>query len=296
VVPTRDRAVLLRRAVESITTQDYPGHITVVAVYDESDLDPSLESVSDGRTVIVLRNTRTPGLAGGRNTGLLALETDLVAACDDDDVWLPGKLSRQVNALLGDPHAEFSSTAIVVDYGGTESVRLAGRDRFAYADLLPKRWPMLHSSTFLAWRKAQLDGIGLYDESIPHSMSEDWDILLRAARRHEIVHVDEPLVRVEWGSSSYYLQKWERKLAGHNWMLEHHPDIKTCPRGVSRVYGQMAFAHAALGHVREAHRYIGRSLINNWREPRAFLAWMVAAHLTRPQTVLHQLHKRGHGL
>ncbi|GAA3112086.1 hypothetical protein GCM10020001_033550 [Nonomuraea salmonea] len=47
----------------------------------------------------VLGNRRTSGLPGARNTGIDACETELVAFCDDDDVWRPGKLAAQVEAL-----------------------------------------------------------------------------------------------------------------------------------------------------------------------------------------------------
>ena len=40
---------------------------------------------------------------------------------------------------------------------------------------------MLHSSSFLVWREALVDEIGLVDESLPQSMAEDWELLL--ARR-----------------------------------------------------------------------------------------------------------------
>ncbi|MFC7757306.1 hypothetical protein ACFQY4_03945 [Catellatospora bangladeshensis] len=70
--------------------------------------------------------------------------------------------------------------------------------------LARSRMSMLHSSGFLARREALLaDGaIGPVSEDAPGSQNEDWDLLLRAARRHPIVHVDEPLVRVLWGAAA----------------------------------------------------------------------------------------------
>src|SRR6476469_3177079 len=91
VIPTRDRPEELRRALTAVLAQDYPGHIEVVIVFDGSERDDSLES-SNVRT---LDNSRSPGLAGARNSGILSLDTDLVAFCDDDDEWLPGKLEAQ---------------------------------------------------------------------------------------------------------------------------------------------------------------------------------------------------------
>src|ERR1019366_2114703 len=95
---------------------------------------------------------------------------------------------------------------------------------------------MVHSSPYLARREALTDGIGLVDETIPGSQNEDWDLVLRAARRHPIVNVDEPLVRVVWGASSHYARQWETKADSLHWMLEHHPEITGDRPGAARGY------------------------------------------------------------
>jgi cellulose synthase/poly-beta-1,6-N-acetylglucosamine synthase-like glycosyltransferase len=295
LVPTHDRPELVRRALRAIAGQDYPGQLEIVVVFDRSDPDESLAQEFAPVLLRVMRNSREPGLCGSRNTAILATEAELVAFCDDDDEWLPGKLRAQVAALVAEPQAEFASTSILVDYDGTESPRLAGRDRVRYPELLRSRMAMLHSSTFLARRASLLDGIGLLDESIPGSMCEDWDILLRAARRQPIVHVDRPLVRVLWGRTSFFSQRWETKLAAHTWMLEHHPDILTSRVGAARVYGQMAFSQAALGRRRLALSTAARSLRTHWKEPRGVLAVAVAAGVPS-SSILRWLHKRGRGV
>ncbi len=70
---------LLTNAVSSILAQDYTGDIEVICVYDQST--PNREHVIDDphRTVRVLPNTRRGGLAGARNTGILAATGDLIA-------------------------------------------------------------------------------------------------------------------------------------------------------------------------------------------------------------------------
>ncbi|MQA86954.1 MAG: glycosyltransferase [Streptosporangiales bacterium] len=296
VIPTHNRPELVRRAIDAVCGQDYPGEIHVVVVFDRSEPDRSLERRSAGRRVEVIGNTRNPGLCGARNSGILATDAEFVAFCDDDDEWLPGKLRAQVAALAARPEAEFAATSIVVDYDGRSSVRLAGRDEVTHADLLRSRMAMLHSSTFLAKRAALTCDIGLLDEDIPGGMREDWEILLRASRRHPIVHVDRPLVRVLWGSTSYFDDRWHMKIAAHEWMLRRHPDIAASPIGVGRVYGQMAFYHAALRRRRDAVRWAAKALRANPREPRAALAVAVAARVLSAQAVLRQLHKRGHGI
>ena len=134
---------------------------------------------------------------------------------------------------------------------------------------------MVHSSTYLARRAALLDGIGLLDETIPGSQNEDWDLALRAARRHPIVNVDEPLVRVAWAPRSHYARQWETKAESLLWMLEHHPDMAG-PAGAARVYAQLSFAYACLRRRRDAFRWAWRALRRNWHERRVPFALAVA--------------------
>ena len=296
VLATHNRPALMRRALDSILAQDYLGRIFVIVIHDKCELDAGLASVSPRRVVTVKANERTSGLAGARNSGVLALQTPLIAFCDDDDTWYPEKLTRQVAALLSVPEAEFASTAMLVDYEGRQSIRLAGAPSINHEDFLRSRMSMVHSSSFLIDRRALIEGIGLVDEEIPNSMCEDWDLLLRASARQPIVNVDEPLVRIQWGGSSFFYHQWAVKNLAHLWMLERHPDIVSNAVGRGRVYGQIAFGHAALGQSKAALKWAARSLKANLREPRAILAIAVASRLVSAETVVDRLQRKGHGV
>ena len=293
IVPTHNRPGPLRTALAAVLAQEYPGRLRAVVVHDRTEPDTAL---ADGDRVTVTTNARTPGLAGARNTGIRMLDTDMIAFCDDDDEWLPGKLRRQVEALRARPAAEFASCGIVVDYAGACHPRLVGRAEVTHADLLRSRMVMVHSSTYLARRDALTDGIGLVDETIPGSQNEDWDLVLRAARRHPIVHVDEPLVRVVWGVSSSYAREWQTKADSLHWMLQHHPEIVDCRPGAARVYAQLSFAYACMRRRGDAYRWAWRALRNNWHERRVPFALAVAAGIVPGDTILRQLNGRGHGI
>lgn len=293
VIPTRNRPVEVKAALAAIEAQDYLGEISVMVVFDRAPLDSSLEV--PGR-VRVVSNDRSPGLAGARNCGILALDTELVAFCDDDDEWLPGKLTSQVRALLDRPGAEFASCGIAVRSGGRVSPRVAGRTEVTHAELCRSRMAMVHSSTYLAARAALVDGIGLVDESIPGSQSEDWDLVLRAARRTPIVNVDEALVLVTWDTSSYYAQAWESKVAGLVWMLSAHPQIAATRTGAARIYAQIAFGYACLGKRGLACRWAARAAARNWHERRLPFVAAVATGAMSGERVMRTLHARGHGI
>jgi glycosyltransferase involved in cell wall biosynthesis len=291
VLPTRDRPELLRRALDSVLAQKYEGELRAVVVYDRAEPDKGLV----GDRVDVIENTRTPGLAGARNSGIMALDTELVAFCDDDDQWLPDKLATQVDALLAARGGELASCGILIDYDAREIPRLAFAGRVTFEDLIRSRMVTVHSSTYLARRSALLE-IGMVDEEIPGSQGEDWDLALKFARRHPIVNVDQPFVRILWGQTSYYAQKWETKVAALHWFLDRYPEIGRSPVGGARVYGQIAFGYACEGQRRAALRWAGRAFRANWRERRVPFALAVASGLVSGDRVLRALHTRGRGI
>jgi glycosyltransferase involved in cell wall biosynthesis len=296
VLPTYNRPEPMREALESVLRQDYAGELEVLVVFDHTEPDLSLEQRGPRHRVRVLSNARQRGLAGNRNTGILASSSDLVAFLDDDDTWLPGKLTRQVSALLAEPSAQFATTAMEVSYDGALHERRAGTARVQHRDLLRSRMAMLHSSSFLVWREALVDEIGLVDESLPQSMAEDWELLLRASRTRPIVHVDEPLVRVTWGASSYFSGQWAVRNAAQHWLLDNYAEIADDPIAAARAYGSLAFGYAALGERRTAASWCRRAARANWREPRSVVALLVMLRLVRWQWLVRQLNARGRGL
>lgn len=294
VIPTHNRPDFVRMAIESVSSQRYDGPVSIFVVFDREEPDRSL--AADTPTPIrVISNARTPGLAGARNSGIVASSADLVAFLDDDDRWLPEKLGRQVAFLQDRPEAAFASTAIRVDFGDHLTERHAGTDAVTHERLLESRMSMLHSSTFLIRRSALLGEIGLVDESAPSSQNEDWELLLRASRLAPIAHLDEPLVAVRWGTTSMFAQAWETRLEAVEWILRIHPDIRTSKIGYARLLGQIAFAHAALGDRRRALRGAAQTAGTRLREPRGYLAALVAAGV--PAARIQQiLNKRGRGI
>ena len=73
VIPTHGRPALLRETLATIIGQDYDGPMEILVVHDREDADGTLAdlSVAD-RAVVAMVNSRTGGLCGARNTGLLA--------------------------------------------------------------------------------------------------------------------------------------------------------------------------------------------------------------------------------
>lgn len=294
VIPTHDRPEFVRAAIDSVRTQQYGGRLRIIVVFDRNEPDESL-ATADGVPVQVLRNSRRPGLCGARNTGICAGDAELVAFLDDDDRWLPGKLTRQVELLAARPGVPMAATSIRVEFGDSHTDRYAGTDAVTHERLLESRMSMLHSSSFLLRRTALTGALGLVDEDAPDGQNEDYELLLRYSAVAPIAHLDEPLVAVRWGSTSLFAQAWRSKLAGAQWILQRHPDIATSAVGHARLLGQIAFAEAALGQRRHAFSAAARGIRVRWREPRSYLA-VLAALGVPPARILGVLHRVGRGV
>ena len=204
IVATRDRPEMLRETLAAINAQDYEGTITSVVVFDVTEPDMSLAVEGGNRPVIVMANARQQGLQGARNSGLEATTSDLVAFCDDDDVWVPSKIRRQVEVLDSNPDVHFVGSGVIVEYEDERVERVRDEARVTFRDFLESRVFEAHPSTFLMRRSELIDVIGLIDEDVPGGYGEDYEWLLRATRHTDMLMVPAPLVHVRWHTASFY--------------------------------------------------------------------------------------------
>ncbi|MCR6688011.1 glycosyltransferase [Cellulomonas sp.] len=295
VIATHNRPELMRVAVAAVRAQEYDGVVETVVVFDGAEPDPTVADDDPLRPVRVTANTeRTRGLAGARNTGILAASGDLVAFCDDDDEWLPGKLDAQVRQLLADG-ADTSVTGIVVVYEDHETPRIPLAHEMTVETLASRRVMAAHPSSVVVRRSALLGPIGLVDEEIPGSYGEDFDWMLRAAQAGPISVVSEPLVRVRWGQS-LFSQRWDTIVAAIDYGVAKHQVLRSSRSGMARLMGRRAFALAALGRRRESAGSAWRAFRYDWRERRTYLALLVVARVVSAERAMAVAHRRGHGI
>jgi len=285
VVATRDRPELLRETLAAIAAQDYSGVIETTVVFDQTDPDIELEVEGGTRPITVVKNDRTPGLQGARNTGIAASDGSLLAFCDDDDVWAPSKIRRQVEVLEANPDVHFVGSGVTVTYDGRSVVRVSDESRVGFADFLRSRVFEAHPSTFLMRRAELVDAIGPVDEAVPGGYGEDYEWLLRATRVSDLIMVPAPLVTVRWHTASFYAERWQMRIDGLRYILDRFPEFEQEPMGLARITGQIAFAHAALGERRSALTEAVQTLRLNPREMRALLAVAVAAGVPASRVV-----------
>ena len=296
VVPTHNRPDMMRLAVQSIIDQDYAGTIDIVVVFDACE--PVLPDVVTGphRTLTGVVNDRVRGLAGARNTGILQSKRDFVAFLDDDDTWMPDKLTAQMSVFAAYPDARLVGTAMQVDDGRTTHDRLLPSTVVTHEALVEDRLAGLHSSSFVFRRAALIDEVGMIDEALPGSYGEDYDVLLKVAAIAPVRVVNRPLVSVRWQGQSFFFGKWGQYAKALMYLIDQHPEFRDNPRAMARISSQVAFALAASRDGREARRWARRALAVQRLNLRAWLAVLISYRLASADTIGRIANRFGKGI
>lgn len=296
VIPTRGRPELLRETLATIVSQDYGGSLEILVVHDGEDADPTLAELgTDRRRIASVTNDGTPGLAGARNHGVRHTTGPVVASCDDDDLWHPEKIRRQVDRLESDPRLLAVGTGIRLLMGDREVDWPGAQEVVTHDRLLVNRVKELHSST-LAIRRVAFAKAGEYDERLPHGYGEDYDWLLRVSRVGRVGVVTEVLADIRKDVPSWFRGRALNTAEALEYLLDKHPDFATHPRSRARILGQIAYARGTAGQRGEAFRFAGRALRVYPLGPHAWLGLLSASTGVDPQKVLSVARRFGRGV
>jgi len=162
VVPAYQAAHLLGDALSSIRAQRPP--VAEIVVVDDGSTDGTAEVALSTPDVHLLRQTQQ-GPAVARNAGVAAATSEWIAFLDADDLWLPGKLARQLAAIEGNPELDAVFTRLRNEYLGSDLEK-----RFHAVGGEPVGW---HASTLLVRRAAFL-ATGGFDPTPRLAEFIDW--------------------------------------------------------------------------------------------------------------------------
>lgn len=193
VISTRDRwSLLASNALRAALLQENVDFEVVVVDDGSTAKAPrDLQGLDDERVRLV-RHANPRGVATTRNTGLREAHGDWVAFLDDDDLWAPTKLRRQLEA------AEAAGARFV--YAGAVWVDERRQLLHGHAPPSPEtlarellQWNVLWGggSNVLA-RRDLLESLGGFDEAL--FQLADWDLWIRLALTARAAVVTDPLV------------------------------------------------------------------------------------------------------
>lgn len=194
VIPTRNRAHLVRRAVMGALAQTH-ATLEVIVVIDGPDpaTVAELARVNDPRLrVIVLETNR--GAAEARNLAVREARGAWIGFLDDDDEWLPGKIAAQLAAVPpGVRHPVISCRCRVETARGrfVWPRRLAGPGD-DIADYLFARRGLFKGETFAPTTTLLVPRDLLLRIPIPVSPFDDWEWLVVVGREPGVALITVP--------------------------------------------------------------------------------------------------------
>ncbi|MFY7993848.1 MAG: glycosyltransferase family 2 protein [Bacteriovoracaceae bacterium] len=110
IIPTHNRATLLKRAIDSVLNQSFSDfHLIVV---DDGSTDHTQEILGEYQqhSQVTLLEKLNSGVSSARNFGVAHSSASWIAFLDSDDEWLPLKLQKAVDFIKVHPSIEFIHT------------------------------------------------------------------------------------------------------------------------------------------------------------------------------------------
>jgi GT2 family glycosyltransferase len=191
VIPTHDRRPLATLAIRSaIWQRDVDVEVIVV---DDGSIDGTTEAVrSLFPDVRLVRHQTALGVATARNAGIAASRGKWVALLDDDDLWSPDKIVRQLEAARHAKSEWAYAGAVEIDEMGRS---LGGAPPPSPEQLLSglSRENLMPAGCSNVIVTAELmSRVGGFEPALRHLA--DWDLWFRLARHGTPACVSEPLV------------------------------------------------------------------------------------------------------
>ena len=217
-------------AIESVLAQDLDS-FELILVDDGSEED--IESVIApylGQLRLIRQQNCGPGIA--RDAGVAAANGEYIAFCDSDDVQYPWRLSAHLSILEAHPDTALVFSDLATYESGLVTTKSTLRERqlgidegdfdiaiarafgaptscdelgiqapedFARNPIYSGRVPALIAARHVAWAGASMMRKSVYQDvgghQIRQSYMEDWHLISRISKQHDLVFWDAPVLR-----------------------------------------------------------------------------------------------------
>jgi glycosyltransferase involved in cell wall biosynthesis len=197
-MPTHNRLELLKNAIASVKAQSYQ-NFKLVIINDGStdDTKTYLESLIDPR-ISFIEHKKPMGACCARNAAIASLDTELVTGLDDDDVFLPDRLTDLLS-VYNEKYA-FVCSAYLWNYGSYKKALFTKDSEISLSDV----FDLNQCSNQILVNRRRIMSMAGFDENIPALQDHDlWVRLInefgsafRTGKPSYIVNDNHSLVRI----------------------------------------------------------------------------------------------------
>jgi glycosyltransferase involved in cell wall biosynthesis len=265
IIPTYNRAELLKNALESVINQTFPPDEVIVV--DDGSTDNTEEIVLSFDSQVHYFRQENLGVAAARNVGLRMATGEIITWLDADDLWEINFLATIITELERQPELDGL-------YSGFFYIDAKGKKIASVVDVVPAEnlYTRLIEGNFIvtpsvAIRSQCYEEVGFFDTDL--RIGEDADMWMRLAQKFKISGIECPLVSIRIHDQNslvdYELfiqsllvlaEKQFGKAAGNpaDW-----PSTKKL--GYAFAYRNMAFRALQAGNSEEGWDYLNKAVL-----------------------------------
>lgn len=229
IITTYGRAGnLIFEAINSVRNQTY-NNIEIIVVDDNgkgTDTQKSNELLFEKEEDIkYIANEKNSGAQVSRNVGIIEAEGEYIACLDDDDIWMPEKIEKQVRLM------EEQNLALVFCngyrfYNDDLNDKKLYQFNFISDRLLDftteLRSDHIGSTSIPLMRKSYLSQTGLFDVDMP--ARQDYEMWLRFCKYYKVKGIDEPLFYYRYHSGVRITKSFEKEIRSYQLLLKKYKD------------------------------------------------------------------------
>jgi glycosyltransferase involved in cell wall biosynthesis len=282
IIPSWNGAAVLEEALRSAQTQSYR-HFEVIIVDDGSTDDTAKIAgrfcESDAR--FRLLHQANAGVSVARNTAMEQARGEFIAFLDADDVWMPGKLARQIPLFREDSRTNLVFTNFFAWDGEQDLAHRYRSDKpLPEGDAMPRliRSCLYLTSTVIVPRQF-LSLAGGFDPELREA--QDWDLFLRLGEHGLRARgIREPLARYRRWPGNRTGQKLKFAVAAVR-VLEKNLGATQRPALRPAYRRSLSFARAKLELARARYRIetepdtVPPAILRAWRLCPKRVEWLL---------------------
>lgn len=190
IIPTYNRGWVLKEAIDSVLAQDFKDFELIVV--DDGSTDDTGQILAAYNQDLIALHQSNSGVSAARNRGIGTASGQLIAFLDSDDLWLPRKLSTQVDFFNSHPGAVINQTEEIWIRNGVRVNPKTRHHKFSGMIFEKSLALCLVSPSAVMMRRSLFDDVGLFDENLP--ACEDYDLWLRLSWRYPVHLIETPLI------------------------------------------------------------------------------------------------------
>ncbi|WP_445505419.1 glycosyltransferase family 2 protein [Niallia sp. 03091] len=274
IIPIYNSQETIIAAIESVVQQKRDLFEIEIILIDDGSYDNSCKIISqfiennpNNKVQIVYQYQENEGVSAARNAGLRLATGDFIAFLDSDDIWLEGKLEKQVkmfmeDSSLGMVYGQYINRVVYTNKKVERFVLKHFYEGDVYIPLLKGNF--IATSSVLMTREV-FHSVGYFDEEL--TLAEDYDYWLKIAKKFKCSYSKDPLLIKQFtginnlsGGRSLKMHHFASKVVNKN-LEESNISGKKRKEIIDLLDTSLVYDYIYEGQRKNAWRLIGRKLL-----------------------------------